>query len=103
MNKMLVGWFIGSLIFLLNLFDGVSTFFILGAGNSMELNPIIRFAIEHLGAWFLLPKIAVGLAAGFLVAIGWKRFRAARIGGFIVTSVYGALVLYHVVVLYKFY
>lgn len=98
-----MGWFVGILIFLLNLFDGVSTYFILDTGNSRELNPLVNWAITNMGGWFLLPKILIGFIAGIAVIVNWERFKVARVGGLIVVAVYGSLVLYHVVVLCIFY
>jgi len=94
---------VGLLIFLLNLFDGVATFFILAAGDSIETNPLMSFLIYKMGGWFLVPKILIGFIAGSLVAIGWKKYRIAKIGGTIVMIIYGLIAAYHVVIICLFY
>lgn len=73
----LLGAVVGVLIVVLGILDVVSTNLVLAAGGR-ELNPIVSWTMEHLEAWWHMPKILIHVVAGLLVYhMLYTRFTAA--------------------------
>lgn len=94
------GLMVGIAIFLLNLFDGLSTMFLLHTGRFFEANPIARWLIGLLGTWALAPKFALAAFLGVLLAGYWRTYRLARIGGLVVLIMYIAIAVNNTVVFF---
>ena len=60
------GAVLGILIVLLGIVDVISTNMVLAKGG-VELNPIVAWIMEQLDQWWHMPKLAIHVAAGFLV------------------------------------
>ena len=99
-----VDWISGSylvaliLVLLLILTDTISTLHIINRGGA-EANPIMRWMLELSPFWFAFVKAATALAAFFLLAVH-RYFPIARILTTVLLLTYGALVCYHVILLY---
>ena len=89
------GIFFGTSIFLLNLFDGIFTAIFLNMNAIVELNPLVAFAYKHIGNWFILPKVLIGLVAGILVCFYFKS-RPIKLATYFVFSFYLLLNLYFI-------
>jgi hypothetical protein len=87
--------FFGISIFLLNLFDGIFTAVFLNMNVMVELNPIIAFAYEHVGNWFILPKALLGLIVGVLIYLYFER-RSIKLTTYFIFSFYLLLNLYFI-------
>jgi hypothetical protein len=82
----------GALIVLVGILDVISTNLVLVAGGS-ELNPLVAWMMDHLGAWWLLPKLLAHVVTGFLL-YHLLNSRLTAVLAFLVIAVYGA-VLHH--------
>ena len=90
--------FIFLTIFFLNMFDGIFTYFSLFKTdkNFIELNPFINYLIENLGAWFLLPKILIGLICGIVLAKYCYLNDIVKYSTFFIIILYLIVDLYHI-------
>lgn len=81
---------IGTLIVVLGILDVISTDLVLKAGGA-EMNPIVKFWMEHLDQWWHLPKLLIHLLAAYLVYyLLSSRFTAAV--ALLVVFMYGIIV-----------
>jgi len=93
---MRLNFIIGYLIFMLNLFDGIVTYFAINMTDiSIEFNPLLQHVYPSIGNWFLLPKIAIALLGGILVGYYWKKSKIVRISSIVLVTIYGFTVVYH--------
>jgi len=82
--------FIGTLIVVLGILDVISTNLVIEAGG-VELNPIVALWMDHLNSWWHLPKLAIHVAAAFLVYfLLYTRFTATV--ALLVVFLYGLIV-----------
>ena len=61
-----LGAVVGSLIVVLGILDVISTNLVIAAGGK-EMNPIVRWTMDHLETWWHMPKILIHVVAGLLV------------------------------------
>ena len=92
----MVGLIVAIAIVCLNVFDGFATLWVIGSGTATEMNPIILFAIEHMKAYFIIPKVLISCVAGILIGAYWEKFSIAKIGGIFVLAIYTLIAIYHV-------
>lgn len=90
-------YIIGILIIILNMFDGIFTQYAITHLNAIEANPIVKFLINNLGSYWLIPKILAGFFAGLCVMKYWK-YRTAKIGGMITAGLYLLLCAYLIII-----
>jgi len=86
-------------VLVLILVDTVSTLYIISRGGG-EANPIMRWMLNLGPLWFVLVKIGSALVAFLLLAVH-RFFRVARTLTTLVLAAYGALVLYHLILLIR--
>ena len=83
-----------SLLFLLNLFDGVLTIYWVRNGFASEGNHLMASLLEIGDAHFIVVKIAVGAITAFVLSY-WGHYRLARYGVTMALAAYIALMLVH--------
>lgn len=83
---------------ILNYLDAVLTLWLVQVegGYHIELNPLIRWLMESMGNWFLLPKIAVGVIIAILIMTYWHKYSWFRKVSAGVTLAYFFIVVVHI-------
>ena len=85
-----------SLFFVFNLFDTISTHLLITLGIAREANPLMAFVIAKGGfVSAYIMKILSGILVWFVFVKNWD-LRISRVCGYILTSIYGLLSLYHI-------
>ena len=98
-----MGYWIGSLLFILNLFDALATHYSIYVwGIANELNPLVAWAVPHLGAWWLIPKILIGVWAMLVVWNTWNKSRRTRWTFGFCVGVYALINLSHTLNIFLF-
>jgi hypothetical protein len=79
--------------------DSLSTLYIISRGGT-EANPLMRWILERGTIMFLVSKLATAIV-GFLLLAVHRFFPIARVLVIVLLSAYGALVLYHIRLLFR--
>lgn len=92
------GILVGSLIFLLNMFDIICTYILINYCGSSEASPIISYILD-IGGFpaLLVVKIVLSIIAMFIFAKYWFLYKLARIGGCVVLIAYTLVAVYHII------
>lgn len=98
-----MSWFVSILVFLLNLFDALCTEITVSNGYAVEMNPLLVFAMKHMGSYWLIPKIGIGLFAAIAIKLGWDHTRKAKILSCCIVVFYTLLVGYEVAMFWVHY
>ena len=90
------GFLIGFSIFILNLFDALSTYVGLEFGLVKEKNPLMLYMMDLIGNWIMVLKTLTGAILFGLIYIGWNKINKTIKGLSIsVLAIYSLLGIYH--------
>lgn len=87
-------------LLVLTVTDALATLHILAKGGS-ELNPIMASTLELGDSYFLATKLSFSIVGGVLILIH-TRFPGVRKALYALLSLYGAVVIYHAVLITRF-
>ena len=91
-------WFVGSVIFVLCIFDAGATAYAVEYHIGKEANPLMLWCMNSFGIdGFLYIKILLASWVLFLVIGFWDRLKVAKVGGILAAAVYSAVAMYHLV------
>lgn len=92
------GMLVGSIIFLLNMFDVICTYVLINNCGSSEASPIISYVLDFGGfPALLILKVVLSVIALFIFTKYWFLYRLARIGGYVVFVAYTLVAIYHII------
>ncbi len=92
-------YFLAIACFVLNALDGFFTHYAITYMGAIELNPVIRWAMNGLGVYWLIPKLLLGLLPFFFILKYWNDFLMTKIFGIVIFTLYFLLVSYQVIVM----
>lgn len=87
--------FIGCLIFIFNVFDGVVTSFVINLNDVVERNPIWDWLYQLIGNWFIIPKLAIVIFSILVLMRYWNGYRILRVAAIGLVVLYVFLAVYH--------
>ena len=90
------------LLHVFNVFDGLATIYVVGAGLAEEANPVMRFFLDIGPVPFMLAKLILVSVSTYVLWLFRSR-TVAKVGLLFSTAVYGAVCLHHVFHLIIFY
>jgi hypothetical protein len=96
-------WFIvGFLIFLFNFYDGVVSCYLVFNNLAVEANPLVKYLMDSMGWYLLIPKTLVGLACWW-ASVRSRDNKVGRRMVLAITIIYGLLAVYHTYGLYRLF
>lgn len=87
-------------LLVLTITDALATLHIIARGGS-ELNPLMASALELGNSYFLASKLAFSVIGGLLILLH-SRFPGVKKALYALLTLYGAVVIYHIVLITRY-